>query len=460
MVEVKQYIVKNGTIIDVEKGDSFLGSIEIEGTKITRIYKSGESLPESIETIDATGNYIIPGLIDMHCHIRGGFAPHFLASGVTTVRNAASNVLMIEDLLNAPLDAPTPRVFSADRMIDGEPGLWGPTSFGNLVTEDPEEARQEVRRQAVAGVNFIKIYGLANREVIQATVEEARKFDLEVACDLIHSQKVSALEAAELGVTWFEHASGFVQALYPGWYPSADQAEWSHINWEEPDEKKIKELCEQMLRYKVKLCPTLVCIDQANQHPDFWYPKNAVTNSLEEHDILMSHWHSMAEQVDGIKQQLGNQHTFTKIVAKTYFELGGTVVPGTDTPALIYTFPGMALHRELELFNEIGMSEMETLQAATIQAARSINLDEIGAIKEGYIADLVLLNENPLEAIKHTKDIHRIIKGAKMYSQEEILTYIPTKEKLEKQMVEFEKRWETVMREVEMSDGVASIKDS
>ncbi|WOV86494.1 amidohydrolase family protein [Sporosarcina oncorhynchi] len=452
MAEAKHYIVKNGTIIDVENGGAFIGAIEIEGTTIKRIYKVVENLPESIPTIDATGTYIIPGLIDMHCHIRDQFAPHFLASGVTTVRNAAGNVWMIEDLLDAPLDAPTPRVFSADRMIDGEPGLWGPTSFGNFVTEDPEAARQEVRRQAAAGVHFIKIYGLANREVIQATVEEARKFDLEVACDLIHSQKVSALEAAELGVTWFEHASGFVQALYPGWYPTADQAEWGHIDWDSPDEQMIKELCEQMLRYNVKLCPTLVCIDQSIQYPDFWYPENAVINSLENHDILMSHWQSMEGDIDGIQQQLCQQHTFTKLVAKTYFELGGTVVAGTDTPALLYTFPGMALHRELELFNEIGMTEMETLQAATIHAARSINLQNIGAIKEGYIADLVVLNENPLEAIQHTKEIQCIIKGGKLYSQEEILKYIPSKEELEKQMVEFEKRWEAEMGLVDVSN--------
>lgn len=445
MAEAKQYIVKNGTIIDVEKGNSFLGSIEIEGTEIKRIYKTDESLPECIPTIDATGNYIIPGLIDMHCHIQDGFAPHFLASGVTTVRNTATNLWMIEDLIEAALDAPTPRVYSADRMIDGEPGLWGPTSFGNFVTENPVEARLEVRRQIAAGAKFIKVYGLANREVIKATVDEARKFDAEVACDLIHSKNVSALDAAKLGVTWFEHASGFVQALYPGWYPSADQAEWSHIDWEDPDEMMIQELCEQMLRYKVKLCPTLVCIDQANQHPDFWYPKNAVTKALEERDILMSHWQSMAEQVDEIKQQLCNQHTFTKVVTKTYFQLGGTVVPGTDTPALIYTFPGMALHRELELFNEIGMTEMETLQAATIHAAQSINLENIGAIKEGYIADLLMLNENPLKAIKHTKNIHRVIKGGKVYSQEEILRHIPSKEEVEKKMVEFEKRWEAAM---------------
>ena len=66
---------------------------------------------------------------------------------------------------------------------------------------------------------------------------------------------------------------GFAQALYPGWYPTADQTKWSHINWDEPDEGKIKEICEEMIQYNVKLCPTLVVTDQVEQYPDHWYPK-------------------------------------------------------------------------------------------------------------------------------------------------------------------------------------------
>ncbi|WP_077602492.1 amidohydrolase family protein [Oceanobacillus sojae] len=110
-----------------------------------------------------------------------------------------------------------------------------------------------------------------------------------------------------------------------------------------------------------------------------------------------------------------------KDIAKTYFDLGGTVVAGTDTPGGFYTFPGMGLHRELEILVEIGLTESEALQAATIKAAGSIQLEDVGSINEGKIADLLLLNNNPLEDIKHTKDIHSIIKGGKQYRQEEIL---------------------------------------
>ncbi|MFS0671589.1 amidohydrolase family protein [Ornithinibacillus sp. 179-J 7C1 HS] len=441
MMELKHYILANGTIIDVEKGVCFEGSIEVRGSKIIKIYNHNETIPKGVKLVDVRGKYLIPGLIDMHCHIQEQFAPHFLASGVTTVRNTAGNVFMLKKLIDAPIDAPTPKVYAADRMIDGTPGLWGPTSFGNLVTDDPEIARKEVRRQAAAGAKFIKAYGLIKREVLQAVVDEANQYNLEVSCDLIHSKDLTALDAAKLGVTWFEHASGFGQALYNGWYPTADQSEWGHINWENPDEEKIKELCEEMLKYHVKLCPTLVLTDQVSQYPNTWYPKNKVTESLEKENILIGHWENMSEQNELLKEQLGILDLFTKLVAKTYYDLGGTVVTGTDTPALIWTFPGMALHREIEIFVEIGLSEMEALQAATIRAAKSIHLDSIGAIKEDYFADIVILDDNPLEDIQHTRSIHRIIKGGKIYSQDEILKHVPSNEYMEKTLSEFQEEW-------------------
>lgn len=113
--------------------------------------------------------------------------------------------------------------------------------------------------------------------------------------------------------------------------------------------------------------------------------------------------------------------TFIKRVAKTYADLGGTVVAGSDTPALPGIFPGMSLHRELELFAEAGFSPLEALQAATNTAAKSIEFEKIGLIQKGYLANLVILDDNPLEDISNTQKIARIIKGGKLYSQSEIL---------------------------------------
>ncbi|WP_425542001.1 amidohydrolase family protein [Alkalibacillus silvisoli] len=410
--------------------------------------KQGEVLPEGPgtidKTIDAKGKFIIPGLIDMHCHINEGFAPHFVASGVTTVRNTAGNVLLLNNLIQKPDHASVPRVYASDRMIDGSPGQWGPTSYVNFVTDDPEEARIEVRRQVEVGAKFIKLYGWIKRDVMGAAADEAKKFGLEVSIDLINSKELTALDAAKMGVTWFEHASGFAQEIYKGWSPLADQAEWSHINWEEPDQEKVKELCEEMLEYNVKLCPTMVLFDQAMSYPNIWSPKNKVIESIENSKHPVEYWKSHEELEATIKESTAVVSNLTKAIAKTYYEVGGSVVAGTDTPALLYTYPGMALHRELEIFVEIGFTEIEALQAATVNAAKSINLDDIGTIQEGKIADLVILNENPLDNIKHTQEIDLIVKGGKAYNQEDILRSIPSEEDVNRSLQAFMEKWEAV----------------
>lgn len=440
-------IIKNGTIIDVENGGYYVGSIEVEGNKVKRIFKSDEVLPKEIDTIDAEGKFIIPGLIDMHCHINERFAQHFVASGVTTIRNTAGNVLLLKKLMDQPDDAPVPRIYASDRMIDGTPGQWGPTSFGNFVTDDPEEARKEVRRQVEVGAKFVKLYGWIKKDVMAAAVDEAKKYNLEVSIDLVNSKDVTALEAAKCGVTWFEHASGFANAMYPGWNLFViKEEEWNHIDWDNPDQDKVKEICDKMLAYNVKLCPTMVLYDQSIKYPNFWSPKNLVIESASKISYMLDHWKQSIEHVDAIKSYNAKTQNLTKTIAKIYYDMGGTVVAGTDTPALMYTYPGMALHRELEIFVEIGFTELEALQAATVKAANSINLEGIGVIKEGNFADLVILNDNPLEDIKHTKDIHFIVKSGKAYTQEEVLSYVPSEEEVESTMAKFIEQWEELMK--------------
>ncbi|UTR10361.1 amidohydrolase family protein [Evansella sp. LMS18] len=101
----------------------------------------------------------------------------------------------------------------------------------------------------------------------------------------------------------------------------------------------------------------------------------------------------------------------------------------------------MGLHRELELFVEIRLTEMEALQAATNKAAESISLEQVGTIKKDYIADIVILEKNPLDNIENTKEIFKVIKGGKIYDQQAILRTIPSKEYLEKEFKKFEKKF-------------------
>src|SRR5699024_5607493 len=163
-------LLTNGQIIDVEKGVISRGSIEIRDGMIQKVFLENDDIPHHIKKIDLKKKYIIPGLIDMHCHIREEFAHHFVAAGVTTVRNTAGNLGTLQPLIDVRLDAPTPDVYSADWLIDWERSLWSATGDGNYVTDDPDAARQEVQRQVAAGAKFIKIYGLIKAEVMLAVV--------------------------------------------------------------------------------------------------------------------------------------------------------------------------------------------------------------------------------------------------------------------------------------------------
>ncbi|NHM30807.1 amidohydrolase family protein [Neobacillus terrae] len=440
MSDSQHVLLKDINLVDVVSGFVFPASILIKDGFISKIFNNDEQyLSETgIRMIDGNGKWVIPGLIDMHVHIKDGFAPLFVASGVTTVRNTGGNVLELKKLREASGDAATPRVFSADRVIDGHPGLWGETSPWNFNTDDPNAAREEVIRQVKAGADLIKVYGWLSKEVMAAVVLEAKKHQKEVSCDLIHSTKVNAVEAGEIGVKWNEHASGIIQAMYPQWNMEADEQTWKEVNWSEPDLYKIKEVCIQLIQYGVIICPTMALFDQMNRLNDCWKPVNIVLSKTFENKGLIRQWEHLSQYVDALKQQ-GIQTEINKAIAKTYFDLGGTVVAGTDSPAGIWSFPGMLLHRELELFVEAGFSELDAIRAPTSVAAKSLNRLELGIIQEGAIADLVILNSNPLENIRNTKDIDLVIKGGKVYSQSEILENVPSEEENKRNLEDFMK---------------------
>ncbi|MGP4071820.1 amidohydrolase family protein [Piscibacillus sp. B03] len=428
-------LLKNGQILDVETGEIAEGSILIEGDRIVEI---GDIHIEADQIIDLKGQYVIPGLIDMHCHIKEGFAHLFTAAGVTTVRNTAGNVIELRDMIDAPPQAHTPRVYSADRLIDGPPGLWGPTSPYSLNVTDPNEARSEVRRQAQQGTDFIKVYGWLSPEAMEAVTDEASQLGLEVICDLIHSSQVNALQAVEMGIKWFEHNSGVIQAIYPGWTPSNDEE--FQINWENPNVEKIREVCQELIKYNVNLCPTTVVFDLANQAHKNWLEDDRFTNNT-----LQTQWTQMTQHADALKSQLGTQTEYIKRITKTFYDLGGTVVAGTDTPGGVWTYPGMALHQELKLLVDSGLTELQALQCATDTAAKAMENADIGTISKGKIADLLILNSNPLTDIRHTRDIDFIIKGGKAYTQDELIRMQPDEETLKYKQESFLEEFDAQM---------------
>ncbi|MEY8752132.1 amidohydrolase family protein [Alkalicoccobacillus gibsonii] len=429
-------ILENAQLVDVEAGVIRRTDISI---KDGFIHEIATIIQENSQftRIDLNGQYVIPGLVDMHVHIKEAFAPFFTASGVTTVRNTGGNVLELRSLIQADRSDPTPRVISADRIIDGPPGLWGETSPWSINVDTVELAKKEVKRQIQAGADFIKVYGLLKKELIQAVIEEAGRHGKEVSADLLHSPSVTALDAAALGVKWFEHVTGVLQAVYPNWTIQSSEEEWENIDWNQPNHENIQNVCDMLLTHDAILCPTLVLYDQQKQFRHKWEPRHEVIKGIyDKGQSLINQWQHIAQYTESLNK-MGIQTTHIQAIAKAYSSMGGRVIAGTDTPAGVWTFPGMALHRELELFVEAGFSPIEAIRAATIHAASALKRKDIGAIKVGTVADIVVLKENPLLDIKATQQISFLVKGGKVYTIQELLQAIPNLKEVEKHYEQF-----------------------
>lgn len=418
-------LLKNANIIHVVSSTIAKGDILVADGHIKAI--SENIIIDNIDLVDCTDKWIIPGLIDMHVHIKDSFAPLFTAAGVTTVRNTSGSIIELEIMMKADITASTPRVITSDRLIDGPPGLWGPTSPYSVNISDLNSAKEEVRRQVSQGAELIKVYGLLEKDIMKEVCEESRRYNKDVSADLVHSTHLNALDAAEIGVSWLEHASGILQMVHPEWSMKADAEVYDNIDWINFDVHKIKEVCSQLIKHNVSLCPTITLYDQGFLDEKPWNPKGPIIERLEENLSLINQWKYIM-QSGHIKNKIGIQNEFIKQVSKVYHELGGRVVCGTDTPAGVNVYPGLSLHRELELFVESGFTEFEAIRASTVIPADAIRQKKLGRIVEGAIADLVILNSNPIEEVSNTRDIKYIIKGGKQYTPSDIIDAVPTDE--------------------------------
>ncbi|WZX99566.1 amidohydrolase family protein [Bacillus sp. FSL W7-1360] len=411
----------NVNVLNVRTGQYDLYNVKIDAGRFAALQTAPPSEDAGV-FLDGKGYFMLPGLIDSHCHIMPSYAPLFTAAGVTTVRNTAGSFFLLSSLLEAEETAPSPRLYTTDRLIDGVPGLWGETSIGTLSTEDEALAVREVRRQASLGARFIKVYGRLKKEVMAAVVREAQACGLDVSADIMVSTEVDARSAAGMGVKFLEHNSGMMQALFPDWRYLGDAHQYERVRQCDMPWAKIEALCEHLLSRNVVLVPTTVLFDQMARKEDHWQPSRVEDSCFAS---FQEQWHQTASHVEPSKYQLITE--YTKAFTETYVRLGGTILAGTDAP-IVYIHPGYALHRELALLVESGLSPLAALQSATIVPAQVLGETEIGAIEVGKKADFILLREDPLENITAIDTIEKVAKSGKLYDPQELQEVAKAKE--------------------------------
>lgn len=418
----KRLAIRNATVID-GNGTPASGpkDIIIEGGRIADVIpldpvavKSGEvkRAPADAE-IDATGKYVLPGLINAHGHVqesRGGVPQPleyelklWLACGITTVRDVSSD---------------TPRTLELRRQSN-EGTLAAPRLFVYArfqyppVPKTAAEARARVQEIKRMGADGIKLFGL-DRDLMEAAMTEAHTQFLRVAHHM-GVEETNASDAVRFRVTSIEHWYGIPDAAIPGgrqnfpadynYNDEVDRFRYAGRLWREADPEKLLKVLDAMAEAGVAWVPTLDIyeasrdLQRAQTQPwfaDYLHPalEQYFRPDPANHGSYFIGWTSTDEAY------WKENYRIWMAALREFERKGGLIGVGEDA-GFIYQMYGFGLLRELELHEEAGFHPLKVIQHATGNNARILGQeDKLGRVRPGYLADLVVVNGNPLENLK------------------------------------------------------------
>lgn len=427
-VQKHDLVITNANIIDVKTGKVLKDrTVAVDRNRISVIYEDEAKFDETTQVLDAQGKFIIPGLCDSHMHI--GFLTttegdtlinelaDFVRRGVLYFRDVGDPVDVMSKLKtqisSGELDGP--EIYYTGPMLESGPLYWeGKNEFLPGFTV-PLDNRKNVDSLlpllAEEGATLIKTFNNINPELYPYIVEIANQNKLKIVHDpgirpIINRMPIG--KALELGVTSFEHA------IAPWNYILKDEyrADLETINSQKTDlqkqaafmvkivqlgtesisEQRLETLCQLMKERNAVLCPTLLVFRSlldAIQEAEANQPGN------EELAKSLALIKSLNETTDFIVREL-SAHGVKLLVGQDDFKPEGTV-------------------KEMVLLSEAGVDNIEILRAATIYAAEWLEIsDKYGSIEEGKMADMVLLNADPLADISNVKDVFHVIQHGKL----------------------------------------------
>lgn len=384
------------------------------------------------QTIDGRGQFAIPGLIDTHVHLEWdgdeeSMLKILLANGVTTILEAGNPSDRVFQLRRQSLakDFLGPRIEACGPIITSPPAAWK----GMTIVTTPGQVKQALGIRARKGAKFAKIYAQLPPNLSREVIDRAHRRGVRV---MGHLGRTNALEATAFGINIITHLSGVADAALPD--PEIARAQhargfsegWQATNaaWMKADPKQLFELIRHMVSNRVALAPTL------------WFQKVFATlgeNTLEKEEALkFSHapasvlkgWQHFTMDV-GDPVIYKSAWPFQKRFVEEFQKAGGLLIVGTDTPNQ-FVAPGLGLHQEIETLVEAGISPLEALKAATVNASRALgHEEEFGSIEIGTRADLLLVEGNPLEDLKNTRKIRAVFRSGNAYNPRRLLANLP-----------------------------------
>jgi imidazolonepropionase-like amidohydrolase/Tol biopolymer transport system component len=367
------------------------GTIVVDANRITAVGPSSSvRVPAGAKRIDAAGKTIMPGIVDVHAHVGGErdgilaqtfwpFAAN-LAYGVTTAHdpsNDSATVFTNAELIRAG-EKLGPRLYSTGTI------LYGAETPFKAVIENYDDALSHLRRQRAMRAFSVKSYNQQRRDARQMIIKAARELQMEVVPEggsLLYFNETMILD----GHTTVEHAL--------------------------PVPKLYNDVVTLFAKSKSGYTPTLIVAYGGLEGENYWYQH---TNVWENGRLLTF---TPREVIDARSRRRvmapedDFNHVLTSRGAKQVLDAGGSVQLGAHGQ-----LQGLGAHWELWMLQQGGMTNLEAIRCATINGARALGLDsEIGSLEKGKLADLIVLDRNPLENIRNSDSIGMVMMNGRLY---------------------------------------------
>jgi len=384
--------IVGGTVVDVVRGRSIPGGVVLlQGGRVLKVGPAASvAISKGARVLRAEGKTVLPGLWDMHAHFQQAeWGPAYLAAGVTTVRDCGNEFSYINAVQRA-IDGGQglgPRILKAG-IIDGD----GPMALGIVRANTPAEAARVVQLYKTNGFAQIKIYSSVKPEIVRAICEEAHRAGFTVTGHI--PEGMTLMQGVAAGMDQVNHINYVVRML-------KRNPDRSLIL----DDTTSARVFAFLKAHHTVIDPTVGVFEMG-----FRSTKDDITTL--EPDFarlpqpLQALFVNMGQEPAAAAKSAPYFASFLGLV-KALHDHGIPVVAGTDMG-----FPGSSLARELELYVQSGLTPMQALQTATIDAARARKLDaRAGSLDAGKQADVVIIDGNPLRQMRDLRRVYLVVKA-------------------------------------------------
>lgn len=433
-VSPKQLLIENVNVVDPVNGLLANRQVLIEDGVIKVVAGAFETveLNTKAERFDAQKRFLIPGLWDMHVHfvydanLTDHMANLFLDYGITSVRDTGGDIEQLAELRRT-LPLPKPNIYISGPLLDGKFVVYDGTdparpALGTGVPK-PGDADATVGALQESGADFIKIYELIQPDTYAALAEAASQRDMPIAS---HVPLMMTADSAGPMAGSMEHLRNIELACASNWQELLSQRQQRINDFTEGLGHTLRASLHSDQRlpaiaaYDEERCNSVLdTLTDTIQVPTLRLNTVTHVKPFEREDwpaaasaLPAATQHAWQARIVGLTQIQPVDPTFARwslFLIERLMARGVPIGAGTDTPIGL-GIPGYSLHTELELLVQSGMTPQQALYAATVTPASFFNIEnEVGQISAGMRADLVLLRNNPLADIQHTRGIEAVM---------------------------------------------------